>query len=128
MTAFLTLEAVLEIHREVIEATGGSPGVRDVGLLDSAVHRPQASFGGVLLYPDLAHQAAALLESLGRNHPFVDANKRTAFTAMDTFLRHNDKRIAATEDEKYEFVINVVTGQCRFETIVAWTASHMHNG
>ena len=125
MTVFLTLEAVLEIHRQVIEATGGSPGVRDVGLLDSAVHRPQASFGGVLLYPDLAHQAAALLESLGRNHQFVDGNKRAAFTAMDAFLRHNNKRLTATEDEKYEFVINVVTGQMRLDGIVAWIASHM---
>jgi death-on-curing protein len=125
MTVFLTIEDVLEIHRQVIESTGGSPGVRDIGLLDSAIHRPQATFGGVLLYPDLAHQAAALLESLGRNHPFVDGNKRAAFTAMDAFLRHNGKRLTATEDEKYEFVINVVTGQLRIEEIVAWIAPHM---
>lgn len=124
MTVFLTVEDVLEIHRALLEATGGTPGVRDVGLLDSAVHRPQATFGGVNLYPDVNHQAAALIESLGRNHPFVDGNKRAAFTAMDVFLRANGRRLVAKEDERYDFVIRVVTGQSDVEATAAWIASH----
>ena len=124
MTRFLTREEVQEIHRQVIEATGGSTGVRDEGLLDSAVQRPQGGFGGELFYPDLAHQAAALLHSLAMNHPFVDGNKRTAFTAMDVFLRLNALRLHASEDEKYDFMIQVVTGQVTFEAIVNWIVSH----
>ena len=124
MSVLLTVEEVLEVHSQVIAATGGSLGVRDIGLLDSAVHRPQASFGGVSFYPDLAHQAGALVESLGRNHPFVDGNKRTAFTAMDVFLRSNGIRLDASEQEKYDFVLAVVLGQLRFEDIVKWIDSH----
>ncbi len=92
MTVFLRLEDVLEIHRQVIEATGGSAGVRDVGMLDSAVHRPQASFGGAPLYTELPDQAAALFHSIAMNHPFADGNKRSAFTALDVFLRLNGVR------------------------------------
>ena len=125
MTTFLSVDAVLAIHAEVIHETGGSPGLRDAGLLDSAVNRPQATFGGQALYPDLPCQAAALLESLGRNHPFVDGNKRIALTATDVFLRANRFRIVGTDDEKYDFVIAVVTGQLRFDAIAEWIASHM---
>ncbi len=124
MTVFLAVEDVLEIYRAVLNATGGTAGIRDLGLLDSAVHRPQATFGGVQLYPDLNHQAAALIESLGRNHPFVDGNKRAAFTAMDVFLRANGLRLVATEDERYDFVIRVLTGQSTVEATAAWIASH----
>ncbi|HEV3023657.1 MAG TPA: Fic family protein [Pirellulales bacterium] len=73
MTTFLSTDDVLEIHRRVIEVTGGAAGLRDVGLLDSAVHRPRATFGGVFLYPTLAKQGAALLHSLAKSHAFVDA-------------------------------------------------------
>jgi len=78
MTVLLSLEDALEIHRQVIAETGGSPGIRDVRLLDSAMHRPQASFAGLDLYPGLAEKAAALLHSLVMNHPFVDGNKLRA--------------------------------------------------
>ena len=83
---YLTLEDLLEIHRRVIESTGGSDGIRSIPLLDSAVARPQATFGGIDLYPALPEKAAALLHSIISNHPFVDGNKRTGFTAMDVFL------------------------------------------
>jgi death-on-curing protein len=125
MTVFLRLEDVLEIHRQIIETTGGSAGVRDVGILDSAIHRPRASFGGVLLYADLPNQAAALLHSIAMNHPFVDGNKRTAFTAMDVFLRLNGMRLNASEDEKYIFVMAVASGQLAFPAIVQWIAARV---
>ena len=78
---YLTVEQVLFIHMRLIAETGGSPGLRDLGLLASAVARPQATFGGEDLYPDLLSKAAALMDSLVRNHPFVDGNKRVGITA-----------------------------------------------
>jgi death-on-curing protein len=125
MTVFLRVEDVLEIHRHIIQATGGSAGLRDVGILDLAIHRPQASFAGAPLYADLSHQAAALLHSIAMNHPFVDGNKRTAFTAMDVFLRLNGMRLDACEDEKYDFVMAVASGQLAFPAIVQWVAARV---
>jgi death-on-curing protein len=123
MTVFLRLEDMLEIHRQVIEATGGAAGVRDVGILDSEVHRPQAGFGGALLYLELHDQAAALLHSIAMNNPFVDGNKRTAITAMDVFLRMNGRTLNASEDEKYDFMMQVSSGQLSFPGIVQWIAA-----
>jgi death-on-curing protein len=125
VTIYLTLEDVLEIHRQVIAETGGATGIRDVGLLDSAIHRPQASFAGIDLYPGLAEKAAALMHSLILNHPFLDGNKRTAFTAADVFLRLNGQNFAASEDELFEFVTAVADGQMSFEQIGPWIKTHL---
>ena len=125
MTIYLTLEDLLEIHRRVIAETVGSAGIRDVGLLDSAIHRPQASFAGIDLYPGLAEKAAALMHSLILNHPFLDGNKRTAFTAADVFLRLNGQNFAASEDELFEFVTAVADGQMSFEQIGPWIKTHL---
>ena len=125
MTTFLTLQDVLEIHRQVIAETGGTPGIRDISLLDSAIHRPQASFAGLDLYSSLAEKAAALLHSLIMNHPFVDGNKRTAFTAADVFLRVNGWKFGASEDELFEFVMAVADGRMRFEEIAPWIEAHI---
>jgi death-on-curing protein len=125
VSRFLTAAEVLAIHDEVLAATGGAEGLRDLGLLESAVARPLAGFGETLLHPDRPSQAAALLQSLASNHPFVDGNKRTAFTAMDVFLRLNGARLEATEDDKYGFVIDVVTNRLEFEGMVAWLNAHI---
>lgn len=117
---YLTLEDLLEIHKSVIESTGGSEGIRSIQLLDSAVARPQATFGGVDLYPSLPEKAAALLHSVISNHPFVDGNKRTGFTAMDVFIRLNGFHLTAGEDEKYGFVISVATGTIPFAKMTDW--------
>jgi len=82
--AFLSLDEALAIHEAVIEAFGGSPGVRDLGLLESALYRPQSGY-----YDELSSMAAALFESLIKNHPFIDGNKRVAFFGTDVFLRLN---------------------------------------
>ncbi len=76
---YLSAEQVLFIHSRLIDETGGSHGIRDTGLLQAAVERPKATFGGKDLYPDIFYKAAALLESLIKNHPFIDGNKRTAW-------------------------------------------------
>lgn len=101
----------MRLHARQIERFGGTAGVRDAGLLDSALAQPQATFGGELLHPTLAEQAAAYLYHLSRNHPFVDGNKRTAFAVMDTFLRLNGKRLLLTNDDAYDLVMQVAQGQ-----------------
>lgn len=125
MSVFLSVADVLEIHRQVVAATGSADGCRDLGLLDSAVHRPQASFGGVAAYPDVAAQAAALLHSLAQNHPFVDGNKRTAYAAMRVFLRLNGCDILASEDDKYDFVIAVASSRMGTDDAVLWIRNHL---
>lgn len=80
---------VLNIHARQIEKFGGTNGIRDEGLLESALAQPQVTFGGQLLHPTIPAQAAAYLYHLAMNHPFIDGNKRTAFAVMDTFLRVN---------------------------------------
>lgn len=120
MSRFLTVQEVLTIHENVIEESGGSHGVRDEGLVESAVMRPQATFADEHLYPDLFTQAAALLESLTRNHAFVDGNKRTGYVATALFLELNGYRFSASHDDLFEFVLTVATGALESEEISVW--------
>jgi death on curing protein len=99
MTDYLTLVEVLAIHDDQIERYGGSAGVRDLGLLEAALFRPQTGY-----YADLIEEAAALWESLAQNHPFIDGNKRTAFAATYTFLAINWTRIEADAGAAYIFI------------------------
>jgi death on curing protein len=107
VTEFLDLEDLLSIAREGV---GSDVVVRDYGLLESALARPRASVFGQDAYPDLHLKAAALLQSLARNHALVDGNKRLAWTACRTFLAINAQWIKATEGERFDFVIAVATG------------------
>jgi death-on-curing protein len=121
---YLTLEEVLLLHARLIQRTGGSGGVRDVGLLESALARPQATFEGRELYPDLWHKAAALMHSLVKNHPFVDGNKRTALTAAALFLELNGYTLVASNDEAARFVLRAVAGEVDVAAIAAWLEGH----
>jgi death-on-curing protein len=107
---FLTLDEVLAIHADQIRRYGGSPGVRDMRLLDSALAAPQASFGGEHLHTSLAEMAAAYLFHVAKNHPFVDGNKRTALAAALAFIWLNDRRLDAGEDELTDLVMGVAAG------------------
>lgn len=107
---FISLSFVLKIHQRQIEQFGGTLGLRDEGLLESALAQPQASFAGELLHPTIAEQASAYLYHLAKNHPFIDGNKRTALATMDTFLRINGHSLALTNTQVYELVINVAQG------------------
>lgn len=120
MTNYLSAQQVLFIHARLLAKTGGEHGVRDVGLLESAVARPRATFGGVDLYPDLFHKAAALMESLILNHPFVDGNKRTAITAAALFLLRNGYRLNVDNSELERFTFSVVNDRPVLEEIAAW--------
>ncbi|MEG4116971.1 type II toxin-antitoxin system death-on-curing family toxin [Microcoleus sp. N9_B4] len=107
---FLSLDEVLELHDDQISSFGGTPGVRDEGLLESALAQPQATFGGQLLHPTIAEQAAAYLYHLAMNHPFIDGNKRTAFAVTDTSLRLNGCALNLTDDRAYDLVMRVARG------------------
>jgi death on curing protein len=107
VTRYLTTEQTLRIARR---AVGGPVEVRDVGLLDAAVHRPRASVLGQDAYPDLLTKAAALLHSLARNHPLVDGNKRLAWLAAYVFLAKNGSELDAGDDAAYALVVGVADG------------------
>ncbi|HEY9883466.1 MAG TPA: type II toxin-antitoxin system death-on-curing family toxin [Thermosynechococcaceae cyanobacterium] len=103
---FLDQASVLRIHERQIRKYGGTPGVRDDGLLESALAQPQATFGGTLLHLTIYEQAAAYLYHLAMNHPFLDGNKRTAFAVMDALLRLNGYQLNLSNDQVYQLVLD----------------------
>jgi death-on-curing protein len=116
MTDSLTVIEVLSIHDDQIDRYGGSGGVRDPGLLEAALFRPQTGY-----YRDLIEEAAALWESLGQHHPFVDGNKRIAFAVTYTFLAINGTRITADADATYRFIIGLHdAGAFEFTRLTEW--------
>jgi death on curing protein len=121
---YLTAEQVLFIHARLIAETGGAHGVRDLGMLLSAVARPQATFDGRDLNPELFSKAAALLESLIGNHAFVDGNKRTAITAVGVFLQLNDYRLTATNHELVDFTLQCAQHLLPLDQMVGWIENH----
>lgn len=120
---YLTAEQVLFIHARLIAETGGAHGVLNLGLLQSAVARPQASFDGQDLYPDLFSKAAALLESVIGNHAFLDGNKRTAITSAGLFLRINGFRLTASNQELEEFTLQCAQHLIPLDQIILWFES-----
>jgi len=121
---YLTAEQILYLHARLITETGGSHGVRELNLLLSAAGRPQASFGNQDLYPDNYEKAAALMDSLVRNHPFLDGNKRTGIAATGLFLMRNGYRLIATNQELVRFTLSVARSECPFDQIAAWFKNH----
>jgi death-on-curing protein len=118
---YLTAQQVVFIHARLIETTGGSHGIRDVGLLESSVARPQATFEGRELYADLFEKTATLFESLLMNHPFVDGNKRTAITATALFLQLNGFKLEVTNDELEQFTLNAVQTRPPLAEMAKWS-------
>ncbi len=117
---YLTPEQVLFIHARLIMVTGGEPGVRDIGMLASAVARPPAAFEGRDLYPGLFSKAAALMSSLILNHPFVDGNKRAGVTAAALFLQLNDRLLQTSNAELESFTLRVVNDRPTIAEIAGW--------
>jgi death-on-curing protein len=116
VTDYLTPIEVLAIHADLIDRYGGSTGIRDRGLLEAALFRPQTGY-----YADIIEEAAALWESLAQNHPFIDGNKRTAFAVMYTFLAINGTRLTADADETYRFISTLYEEKdFSFERLAAW--------
>lgn len=121
---YLNAEQILFIHARVIEESGGSHGVRDIGLLESAVGRPQATFDSRELYPDVWHKAAALMESLIKNHPFIDGNKRTSIGSSSLFLRRNEFRLNAAQLEIETFTLDMAIKKRSVEDATVWLKQH----
>ncbi|MBW4477326.1 MAG: type II toxin-antitoxin system death-on-curing family toxin [Tolypothrix brevis GSE-NOS-MK-07-07A] len=122
---FLTISQVLDIHQRQIQRFGGTSGVRDEGLLDSALAQPQATFGGELLHPTIGEQAAAYLYHLAMNHPFIDGNKRTAFAVMDTFITLNGYSLNLSQEQAYNLVIRVVQKEISKEELSGFLELHL---
>ena len=121
---YLYPKQVLYLYQQIIQQTGGTVGLRNEGLLESAVYRPQASFGGQDLYPDLFSKAAALGHSIISNHPFVDGNKRVGFEAMRLMLRLNGYDLHAFLEAEFDFVMEIAKGKLTEQAIADWLTHH----
>jgi death on curing protein len=118
---FLSLDEAIAIHERLIEHFGGRPGLRDKGLLESALFRPRTGY-----YADLAQMAAALFESLISNHAFVDGNKRAAFFTCDVFLRLNGWKLRVDTDAAHQFIVgSLEQGVLDYEHLVPWIEQHL---
>ena len=122
---YLTLGEVVEVHRRLLQASGGAPGIRDPGALDSAVAQPKATLGGVDLYPTVAEKAAALCFSLVQNHPFVDGNKRVGHAAMETFLVLNGAELDAPVDDQERLMLDLAAGRIDRMHLADWLRHHL---
>ncbi len=120
---YLTPYEIIKAHDRLIEKFGGSPGVRDQKLLESATFRCQTTFGGEFLYPDIFTKTAALFHSLIFNHPFVDGNKRTATASAAMFLRVNGWELRTTNEEVVAFPLAVEKTRPSIEKIASWLKS-----
>jgi len=120
---FISVDEAIAIHERLIERFGGSPGIRDMGLLESALFRPQTGY-----YNDISAMAAALFESLLLNHAFVDGNKRVAFFVTDTFLRLNGWKLSVDSSAAYDFLIGMLErGDCSYEKLLPWVKQSLKN-
>jgi len=122
---YLTVNEVLLLHKKIIEQSGGSDGVRDLSLLESAISQPRMTFDGQDLYPDIAEKAGILGYSLIQNHPFIDGNKRIGHAAMETFLILNGFELNANVDEQEHIVLEVASGKMDKESFSKWAKVSM---
>ncbi len=119
-----TVRQVLILHERMIQKYGGSSGVRDMGMLESAVGRPFATFGGEDLYPDVFMKAGAFIQSIVKNHPFIDGNKRTAFTGAITFLLASGVIVSASTNHVVKFMLKVANENLSVDEIADWLKKH----
>ena len=120
----ISVKEAQAIHKILIDAFGGSHGVRDLALLDSALARPFQTFENTDLHSTPIQKAASLIESILINHPFIDGNKRTGYVLMRIFLIDNGLDINASQEEKFDLVISIASGQTKFDQIVEWLTKH----
>lgn len=120
----LTRAQILALHREIIRETGGTDGLRDEGLLDSAINAPFQGFGGTEQFPSLQQKGARLGYGLIRNHAFVDGNKRIGAHAMLVFLSLNGIELKYTQEELADMVLRIAAGSLQFEDMVHWIIEH----
>jgi len=121
---FLTLDDIIESHQNQIDTYGGSHGIRDIGLLESAIAQPEASFGGQYLHADIFEMAAAYIYQLVMNHPFVDGNKRVGLETALIFLEINNENFKASDEELVDLVLKTTAGQVGKREIADFFRSH----
>lgn len=121
----LTVEEIIMLHEKLVAETGGSSGLRDYGLLESAVLGCYQSFGGQDVYPIVIEKAAGLAYAICNNHAFIDGNKRVAVTAMLVFLRMNDIKLNYTQKELVSLGLNIASGVMNYDDVLAWLSAHM---
>jgi len=121
---FVPKEVVLTIHADLLQRYGGRPGLRDPGLLESALAQPMISFGGKYANKTLFDKAAAYGFHVCKNHPFIDGNKRVAFVLMDVFLQENGWQITADEEEAYATMMGLASGQITKAQLSLWLKKH----
>jgi death-on-curing protein len=122
---YLTLNEVLELHRELVRKFGGSRVIRDMGALESAIAQPRMTFGGKELYPTIVEKAVALGYSIVKNHPFVDGNKRAGHAAVEVFLVLNGHEIKASTDEQEQVILRIASGELSREEFKGWLKLHL---
>jgi death-on-curing protein len=122
---YLALGEVLELHRRIIQQTGGASGVRNLAALESAVAQPRMTFEGKDLYPTIEDKAAALAFFIIQNHPFMDGNKRCGHAALETFLVLNGKEIEAPVDEVEKIILKMASGKLSRKDFVDWLAGYI---
>ena len=120
----INIEIVKYFHAILIEKFGGSDGIRDMNALEAAIQRPYATFDGKDLYPSIYDKAAALVESLVKNHPFIDGNKRIGYVMLRFYLLESGYDLSATQGDKYNFIIEISKGNSDFEGIRNWIVKH----
>jgi death-on-curing protein len=122
---YLTVGEVIDLHRAIVNRTGGAHGIRDLGAIESALAQPKATFDGVDLHQTLVDKASALCFSLVANHAFVDGNKRIGHAAMETFLVLNSCEIDASVDEQERVILDIASGFLRRAGLATWLESHV---
>jgi death-on-curing protein len=122
---YLGLAEVVELHRRLLEATGGAAGTRDLGALESAIAQPKTTFAGVDLYPTLVEKAAALCFSLVQNHAFGDGNKRVGHAAMETFLVLNAAEVDAPVGDQERVMLDLAAGRIDRSQLANWLRQHL---
>jgi death on curing protein len=125
MTRYITLDQVMELHRQIIQQSGGGTGVRDQGALESAIAQPRMTFGGEDLYATVVEKSAALGFSLIMNHPFVDGNKRVGHAAIEVSLVINGLEIIAPVDEQETIILSLANGSIDRQTFTDWLISRV---
>lgn len=128
MTLYLSVQQLLRLHEIQLRAFGGSAGLRDRGGLEAAAARPQMTFGGDDLYPDLAAKAAALMHSLVMNHPFVDGNKRVGAMAAELFLAANGHELEADDEALADLTLALARGEVPAEALAVWIRQRSRPG
>lgn len=120
----LNKRQILMLHRHLVDETGGSPGLRDEGLLDSALNAPFQVFGDTSAYPSLQQKAARLCYGLVKNHPFIDGNKRIGAHAMLVFLAVNGLELSYTQQELSDIILQVAAGEKGYDDLLVWLLAH----